>query len=106
MFDLSALIVAAFATFRLAELLCIDDGPGDVFFRLRVRLGVYDLVEIGDDRKPATWHGRLFACPWCLGMWIALLLAVVFDRSVLLPVTWFAIAGGQALLQAIGGRQP
>lgn len=102
MFDLTALAVAAFATFRAAELLCVDDGPGNIFFNLRLWAGVYDSEN--SEHKPASFIGRLLDCPYCMGVWIAIPFAVWLAPSLLCIPVWLAIAGGQALLQKIGGR--
>lgn len=98
------LVLAAFALFRLAELFAIDEGPGEVFLRLRIVLGVYDRTENGRAR---TGLGRLFGCPYCLGVWCALpVLALVLVPTGLGDVVllWLALCGMQALLQTVGGR--
>lgn len=95
-------LVAALACFRLAEMVALDDGPFDLFLRLRIVAGVYDRDASG---RSQTNVGRLFACPYCLGVWFAAGLAVWLDLSLTFPVTWFALAGTQALFQSIGGRQ-
>jgi hypothetical protein len=91
------IIVSALAVFRFAELLAIDE----ITLPLRERLGVYDL---GENGKPKTFIGKLFECPYCLAIWLSFICALYFDRSLTLPLTWFAIAGGQAFLQTLGGR--
>lgn len=95
-------VLAVFACFRLAELAVVDNGPFDVFKRFRAWVGVYDLDENGE---PYTNAGKLFACPYCMGVYFALLLTLIiapFDWRLVL--CWFGIAGGQAFLQSIGGR--
>ena len=102
--DITRLIIACLAVFRLAELIAIDDGPGDALLWIRAKLGAYDL---GEDGRPETSIGRAVICPWCLGIWLALIAAFVvapWGYSVFL--WWFAIAGGQAFLQSVGGRTP
>ncbi len=95
-------VLAALVCFRLAELIAVDDGPGDVFMRLRIRAGSYDRDEQG---RIKTGTGRLLACPYCLGIWWALAFAVWLDGiSAEMAVVWFALAGAQAFLETIGGR--
>ena len=72
MTDALRIALAALATYRLAQLFTIDDGPHDIFFRLRAWAGVY---VYGEDGRPATNWGRLWACPYCVGMYAALFLA-------------------------------
>lgn len=91
------LVVSAFAVYRIAELLAIDE----IVLPVRERLGVYDL---GENGKPKTFIGKLLECPYCLGIWLAFPCALWLDHTLTMPLTWFAIAGGQAFLQTIGGR--
>lgn len=102
MLDLLRFVLASFACYRLAELVTVDDGPGDVLLQIRARLGAYDL---DDDGRPATSLGRAIICPYCVGIWLAFFIAFAvgpLDWQLLL--WWLAIAGGQAFLQGIGGR--
>ena len=96
-------ILACFAVFRLAELISVDDGPGDVLLTMRAKLGAYDL---GDDGRPATSIGRGIICPYCISIWLAALAAMaVAPHDWRVALWWLAIAGGAAFLQRIGGRQ-
>ena len=70
------LILAAFAVYRLAQLIAIDDGPLDLFRRLRAW-------------AITGWLGGLLHCPFCLQIWLALPLTLV--------ATW-PTAGGDLLL--------
>ena len=95
-------ILACFAVFRLAELIAVDDGPGDVLLTMRAKLGAYDL---DDDGRPATSIGRGIICPWCIGIWLSALAAMaIAPRDWQMGLWWLAIAGGAAFLQRIGGR--
>lgn len=90
------------ACYRLARLLATEDGPADVFIKLRSAAGVYDF---GADGRPATPLGRLLECPYCLGMWIALALAIFPESRVKrVVVDGLAIAGMQTALQSWTGE--
>lgn len=104
MVDVMHFILACFATFRLAELVTVDDGPVDVFRRARIEAGCYDMDEQG---RVQTGIGRLLVCPWCVGVWVAGIASVFIptQRKRDKFAWWLAIAGGQALLQSIGGRK-
>lgn len=96
------LVLLALANYRLARLIAIDDGPFDIFFRLRYWLGAYDLDATG---QPSSAWGRGISCPHCVGMYAALLLWIL----ILLPgghaVLWIlAIAGAQSLLWSLADR--
>lgn len=92
------LALAILACYRLARFAVIEEGPFGFMLKFRIWAGVYDYGQNGD---PVGTLGRLFACPYCTGMWIALALAVAlcWERPLLLPLYWFGIAGGQAFLQ-------
>lgn len=95
-------ILACFAVFRLAELIAVDDGPGDMLLWMRAELGAYN---IGEDGRPDTSIGRFIICPWCIGIWLSALTAMAIAPSKKrMGLWWFAIAGGAAFLQRIGGR--
>jgi hypothetical protein len=85
-------ILAVLATYRVARMLALEEGPFSVFDRWRN-------LFLKDD-----WIGRGMRCPLCLGFWLALpaaVAALLFDRT--LPadaalLVWLGIAGGQAVL--------
>jgi len=91
-------LVIALAAYRLSEMLTWDDGPWDVFVRLRQMAGA------GTGR--ATWLGRLLECPYCSSVWIAGLWAFWYCP------TWpdallvgLAASGGAAALLTVVGRR-
>ena len=91
------LTLAVLACYRLAQLIAFDEGSFGMFHRLRVITGAYDYDEQG---QPQSALGRLITCPYCLGMWIALPLALYVDLP-LWWLWWLSIAGGQAFLQGL-----
>jgi len=100
------LLVAVLATFRLAQLLALDDGPFDVFALLRNRL---ELDRDGDPRTGALWStaSALVHCPYCLGVWFAAALTLLLAWGA--PwyegvAFWLATAGGQAALESLTER--
>ena len=80
-------LLAAFAVYRLSALVAFDDGPGDVFLKLRGAAGAY---QYGEDGRPARAVGRLVSCPHCLGVWFAAGCAAL--------VVWRTSIGDAALL--------
>lgn len=92
-------ILAALSVYRLAQLVTIDDGPHDVFRNWRARAGSYDY---GEDGRPKTNWGRLWACPYCVGLYAALFVAplVVWPTAVCdYGLVILGLAGAQTLLQ-------
>jgi hypothetical protein len=93
------LALAILATYRIAQLVAHDDGPADVFLKVRVWAGCY---EYGADGRPARAIGRLMGCPYCVGVWAAVLGVVLWMipsavGDVFLGV--LGIAGAQAFLE-------
>lgn len=88
------IFLAIFATFRLARLVAWDK----VFDPLRRNLGI---------RASGSKFWRFFAdlahCPYCLGIWFALLCAELLWTIEMTPqqfiLTWLGIAGCQFILQ-------
>jgi hypothetical protein len=79
-------ILAGLATWRIAFMLVREDGPGEIFTRLRNRLG-------------GSLFDRLLGCVKCVGVWTALPLSLFVGGSwVELLVVWMALAGVAALI--------
>lgn len=106
------LFMAILATFRLAELLVNEEGPGEVFSRLRMLTGMYDYDEDGHRYQNANalqkTLGGVLGCVFCAGVWCALLatavLGVTYGAQLNLlfyVVFWLATAGGQAVLETV-----
>lgn len=94
-------VLAALATYRMVQMVGLDDGPFGVFFWLRERVGVYDRGPNGEPKRP--W-ARPLACPHCLGMVLACLngffvLWPTLDGDLMLVL--FGIAGAFSVLQEV-----
>lgn len=77
------------SAWRITSLLVREDGPFDVFARLRLALGVYY-----DDMSEA--HGRntvakALTCTWCLSVWISLFAALLSPFSVNILSYWLNV---------------
>lgn len=85
--------VGVLATYRLARMLAMEDGPFDLFSTLREKAG------------QRTWIGRGLNCTLCLSFWLAL------PFTLLLPIsswqefiiTWLAVAGGVVIVHKVIG---
>lgn len=87
-----ATALAILACYRLAELVAYDDGPWKVLDYVRKNV------------MPPVLR-KLLTCPYCLGMWWAILLGSFlvwyYDISRwLAPLYILSIAGGQSFLEA------
>jgi hypothetical protein len=80
-------ILAVLATWRVTHLLASEDGPADLLFRLRARLG-------------SSFAGKLMDCFYCLSLWVAAPFALLVTRRILgWVVAWLAISGAACLLE-------
>jgi hypothetical protein len=87
-------VLAALATWRVTHLLAAEDGPGDVVFRLRRRLGV-------------GWFASLADCFNCLSLVVAAPAALfVSVQPLVWAVAWLALSGGACLLERLGQAPP
>lgn len=89
------LLRLALAAYRLARLLVVDEGPGDVFQRIRMAAGAYSY---GPDGLPETALGRVLNCQHCTGVWAALLLVVLHRLGATIVIDVLAVAGLQSVI--------
>lgn len=86
------LILAILATYRIAHMVAQEDGPFDVFSRIR------------SIPNPESWIARGLNCVLCISFWVSLLAALLLahqdptmQRSETL-LTWLGIAGAVMVL--------
>jgi hypothetical protein len=85
-------VLAVLATWRVSHLLASEDGPADIIFRLRRRLG-------------DGLAGSLMDCFNCLSLWIAAPAAFLLAADPLTWVlSWLALSGAACLLERLGGK--
>jgi hypothetical protein len=77
------LLLASFATYRIARVISQEDAPFDVMARLRGRVG------------QRTSFGRGLHCFWCVSFWIAALAtaALVLTHHALWVDVWLLWPG-------------
>lgn len=93
-------VLAILSTYRIAELIAVDDGPFDIFKKIRC------LYNDGSQGIKLSFS-KLVNCPFCIGVWIAFVISFV----VLFPsiggdfvLLFLGIAGGQTLLESLSKR--
>lgn len=77
--NLTKYILLGLATWRLTSLLFREVGPFDLFVRIREAVGIRHLKE---DKTPYLYpdnfFGKLFECVWCLSVWIAFGMSILY----------------------------
>lgn len=93
--------VLAMATWRIANMLVAEDGPWMVFERLRLKAGLQPppLPDgIRETDPPGRMPGSLFACTWCMSIYVATFWAGLFmlrpkiAQKIALPFALSAIS--------------
>lgn len=69
-------LVLGLATWRLTSLLVKEDGPWDLFARLRSSAGVK--FDAHSEPYAETFFGSLLMCVWCTSVWVGGFLALAF----------------------------
>lgn len=89
--------ILSLATWRCASLIVHEEGPGNIFYRLREMVGIQH-----DDQNeimvvPDRFLAKLLSCVWCASVWIGF--AWMIAQTLLPTVTMFA--GGAFALSAV-----
>ena len=84
--------IVALAVWRVTHLLWGEDGPFDIFVRLRRQLG-------------SSFFGRLMDCFYCLSLWIAAPCAWFMESTWKgRAIVWLALSGAAILLERVTTR--
>ena len=91
-------LILSLAVYRISALFVYDDGPFDLFQRLRLKVGIlyYDSGEIIEESYKG-W-AKLFSCIWCMSVWLGFFLALcyffypLYTTSLSMPFALSAMA--------------
>lgn len=78
------LLLIAIATWRLSYMLASETGPFDAFVKLRTRLPL----------------GGLTSCMYCVSIWTAPVIWLVWQTPAQVVVLWLALSGAALMLGA------
>jgi hypothetical protein len=86
------LLIGILAVWRITHLLNAEDGPADIVYLVRKKMG-------------SGFWGKLMDCFYCLSLWIAIPFAVLIgehwgERALL----WPGLSGGAILLERFASR--
>jgi hypothetical protein len=88
-------ILAALAVWRITSLLVDEEGPFDVFEKLRWAVG----LKPGAEAK--TFLQKTFSCAWCMSVYVALPFALFSDHFI---IAWLGYSGGAILIHSVIDR--
>jgi hypothetical protein len=99
------LVIYALVSFRVTELLVIDDGPFDLFANIR---GWFNRAPF--DNSIRRNISVALSCVHCTGLWVSLALGAVYHYVGGVTISWaivfsIAVAGLQSILANKFGRQ-
>ena len=105
-------VVVALGVWRIARMLSLEAGPGDIFNQLRIALGAKVRPKpIQAQDQPDAWYsdrflGQLILCPFCLSVWLSPLMLGLWlvgpDTQVAVVV--IAVSGASSALELYVGR--
>jgi len=72
-------LISILAVWRVASLLVREDGPFDVFMKLRTKAGV-QFDEYSNPKVTSVWSGIL-SCMWCFSVWVGFAIALLNKPS-------------------------
>lgn len=100
-----AYLVLAFATWRISSLLVNEDGPVQMFTRLRALAGVRYNGETFQ-REASNIVAGAFTCIWCMSVWVGAALTVAywqFPATIVWLCLPLALSAGAILIdKAVG----
>lgn len=86
-------LLLALAVWRVTSLLVQEDGPYDVFAKLRRFIGVYyDEYSV---KRGKNVVASAMTCVWCFSVWIALLFVLLFGETTSIAVffvDWMSVS--------------
>lgn len=91
------IIILALGIWRIANILANEDGPLEIFEKLRHKLGVRYAEEPPYDRYGTTVLSQGMICVWCSSVWLGIAVAILYNLTpftvyVLLPFSLSTIA--------------
>lgn len=87
------LTLIALAVYRVAHMVALEDGPGDVAARLRGWARQRFNRELSPGVESEHWITRGLHCPLCVSFWLTLPAGLLAPNPWAWPLWWLACAG-------------
>lgn len=90
MSDALTFVILSLAVWRVTRIIVVEDGPFDVFVKLRARLGAH---------KQETWVQRGLTCMACISFWLGIIPTLMyFGVSVEAVIYGLALSAASVVL--------
>lgn len=89
------IIVLGLACWRLASLVCQEDGPFKMFRRVREKVGISHYPDGNICEIPDRFLCNLLSCVWCFSVWVSggLVVAYIFLPTITIYfVLWLSLS--------------
>jgi hypothetical protein len=87
--NLVELTIGGLAVYRVSHMIAFEDGPGDIIALMREGAG-------------ANRIGKLMDCPFCVSVWAALPVSMLFSNTVNeLILNWLALSGASVVIERL-----
>ena len=77
MAGITGTLIFFLATWRMSKMVTEEEGPGMIFTRLREISGA-EYEGLPEQWDLLSWYGKLLQCPYCLSIWVAIVLALLY----------------------------
>lgn len=96
------LIIMVLATWRLASMLVYEEGPFDIFLKIRSLFGITHHEDGSVEKIPDNTLAKLFTCIWCMTIWMG---ALVYLLWLVAPVlVWIlGLSTGAIIIERVKG---
>jgi len=96
------LIVYSLATWRIASLLVNETGPGNMFLKLRERVGIRHDSSGNVAAIQDGFLAGVFSCVWCCSVWVGfgwMIAGWIYPLIALKLATAFSFSAGAIVVQ-------
>lgn len=97
-------LILTFITYWLTNLLVYQDGPFDIFIKIRRFFGIYDEEDgdiIIDTERFAIFNHNLFggilSCPYCTNVWVSLIVGASILPFINIEHEWLSVLAAMGL---------
>lgn len=102
-------IIALLATYRITAMLNNEMGPGQIFAKLRTRVGV--VYDVHSNPQSTGFWSEVILCFYCLSVWVATFVTAALVvgalshvlEGVLIVLAPFALSGGAVFMKKWAG---